>query len=170
MLTRILNMRCRDERCSLEFEIKQLAFDEQDELRLEGILCPGPIHSVFYGSAGNVVNIGVSHDKLPDYVANAGFQVPGKVLPRNKAVEEYAENLRNEIEAEKKAQAERDRLEAEVQLKEQIRERFLTVNTAASEQDFERLYPQLRDQHLIESVGIRSTEQNYIEAVYGDSK
>lgn len=94
---------------------------------------------------------------------------PGKVVPRNKAAEEYAENLLNEIEAEKRAQAERDRLEADAQLKNQIRERFLNANAAASEQDFERLYPQLRDRHLIEPVGTRSTEQKYIEAVYGDS-
>ena len=168
MLTRILTMRCRDERRLLEFEVKQIAFDVQDELRLEGILCPGQIHDVYYGTAGNVEKISLRHDKLPNYVANAGFQVPGKVVPHDEAAEQYVENLRIEIEAEKQAQAERGRLEAEAELKNELRETFLRVNSAASADDFERIYPKLRDEHFIGATLSSPSDsiERYIAASY----
>ncbi len=51
---------------------------------------------------------------------------------------------------QKSGREEAVRVEAEAQLKAELREEFLAANAAATEQDFERLYPELRDRRMLE--------------------
>lgn len=54
------------------------------------------------------------------------------------------------------AEREQERLAADEELKRRLRDSFLVSNPSATDEDFERLYPDLRDAHLI-----RSTEDEY---------
>lgn len=53
--------------------------------------------------------------------------------------------------ARKQQREEAMRTAAEAQMREEIRQDFMATHTAATEEDFERLYPQLRDRYLLES-------------------
>jgi hypothetical protein len=53
------------------------------------------------------------------------------------------------IEDEKRARAERRRAEAEAQLKERLRAAFFQGNPMASPADFDKLYPRLREEHMV---------------------
>lgn len=87
----------------------------------------------------------------------------------NEETEKLAENQRQnesvrqarianeqEVKDAEKAEREQERLAADDELKRRLRDSFVANNPSATDEDFDRLYSELRDAHLI-----RSTEDDY---------
>lgn len=73
-------------------------------------------------------------------------------IAENKRQNEVARQQRLEREQKAKdtktSEREAERSKAEDKLKADLRRYFMSANSSASDEDFERLYPSLRDEHL----------------------
>jgi hypothetical protein len=117
-----------------------------------------PTHGIPHGQTSRIESMLQSERE-----ALRGFAVgssDAKAARTNiEALEAALERSRNgdaiRAQRQKELQAESDRkqaerqAEAEAQLKERIRLDFRSGNPSASDADFERLYPALKDQHLV---------------------
>lgn len=96
-------------------------------------------------------------------------------IDENMRSNEEARARRLAREAEEKREREREqeriaklqRAEEEKRLKRVMRETFLAANPSASSQDFERLWPQLRDEHYKHQAETETDRQAQVMAQSG---
>jgi hypothetical protein len=89
------------------------------------------------------------------YGVEIAFKVQREQLARKQQGLREADNKRRaearerELEAERQAKIAEGRAKAEADLREQLHADFMGANPSASEADFSRLFPALRDEHLL---------------------
>jgi hypothetical protein len=85
------------------------------------------------------------------------------------AKERKAESHAAEIEARKAEMREAERVRREKTFKESMRARFFAVNGEhATEKDFERLFPAIKDEFLIDNMRVSGGGATFGAAVFSD--
>jgi hypothetical protein len=175
MKKRIVTIHCLD--CDDDFEITEIIENPSEPIDLMETRCP------IYHPFGGGFNIKYESHRLEDF--DMQKEVPGnhldkfyglpsilKSVPSNKEAIEAAEKMDAEIKAERQELAEQDRLEAEERLKVHLRQEFFATNEVGTEEDFERLYPSLRDEFLLDRSKRQplSAPHQYLNQAYRQQK
>ena len=149
MWKKIVEIRCRE--CKWNGEETVLVEDKKEEVNMFEARCQSdPSHYIEW----RVARV-EEFDALREYTIKTQGTDPGPT-PKDK-VEELSEDQR--------------RQQAESELRERLRLSFFASNPNATEQDFERLYPQLRDNYMLDPTRgadlIDSLVEAYDRHVYG---
>ncbi|MFP5265127.1 MAG: hypothetical protein ACLGJB_24830 [Blastocatellia bacterium] len=148
MWQKIIQIRCKE--CDWNGEEAVLVEDQKQEVNLPEARCQyDPSHYIEW----RVARV-EEFDALREYTKKTYGYDPGPTPVQEKELSE-----------------EEGRRQAESELKELLRVRFFASNPNATPDDFERLYPQLRDAHMLDSantrIGLDSIVDVYERHMYG---
>ncbi len=109
-----------------------------------------------------------SYDENYDPVNQFFDKRLGKLSGTRKLTEEEINARDYHREVTRPPSMEELREQEERRLKKELRRRFFLANMMATEKDFERLYPQLRDEYLMENTRAeRDLIDEYVDLRYG---
>lgn len=91
-------------------------------------------------------------DHVTKHQAQLNVTMLEEAIERSKTNDESRKRHHQELQAAREAKAAERQAADEAALKDRIRLQFFGGNPTASEEDFERLYPSLKDQHLTQQT------------------